>query len=180
MDPAAVATASTATKITVGAPTVEDVPALIALVNALAAERSFFFIMPIDPITGPAILRDHLASIAVSHNEAVLVARHEGELVGLVTGMRGTHPARRGGVEIGVGVYAPWRRQGIGAALVTGLAHWAQTVGCHRLQLHVVTANAPAIALYRKLGFVLEGNLCATATIDGKRFDELLMAKLID
>jgi putative acetyltransferase len=97
-----------------------------------------------------------------------------------VTGLRSTHPARRGSVEIGVGVFAPWRRQGIGAALIAALEHWAQEVGCHRLQLHVVTANAPAIALYRKLGFVLEGTLRAIATIDGKRFDELLMAKLVD
>jgi len=180
VDAVPVAKAGAAINISVGAPSVEELPARITLVNALAAERSFFFIMPIDPVTGLAILRDHLASIAVSGNEAVLAARYEGELVGLLTGMRGVHPARRGAVEIGVGVYAPWRRQGIGAALVMALEHWARVVGCHRLQLHVVTANAPAIALYRKLGFTLEGTLRAIATIDGKRFDELLMAKLVD
>ena len=75
---------------------------------------------------------------------------------------------------------APWRGQGIGAALMMSLERWARGFGCHRLQLPVVTANAPAIALYRKLGFVLEGSLRATASIAGQRIDELLMAKLLD
>ena len=46
MDAAAIAKTGAATKITVGVPIEEDVPALIALVNALAAERSLLSLCP--------------------------------------------------------------------------------------------------------------------------------------
>jgi hypothetical protein len=75
--------------VSVGAPSVDEAPALIALVNRLATEPNFLFINPIDPENGDALVRNHLASIAATQNEAVLVARAGRELVGLVTGIRG-------------------------------------------------------------------------------------------
>jgi ribosomal-protein-alanine N-acetyltransferase len=46
------------------------------------------------------------------------------------------------------------RRQGIGAALIRELAVRAKEKGALRFHLEVRASNAPAIALYRKLGFV--------------------------
>lgn len=163
----------------IGVPGDDDVPALVALINALAAERNQLFIQPVDPVTGIAAVRAHLAAIALSGAETVLVARDGYELVGLITGTRGGHPARRGVIDIGIGVRASHRGKGIGFALLTALETWARNAGCHRLQLHVVTGNAPAIALYRKAGFAVEGKLEATAMLDGETLDEFEMGKLI-
>jgi len=163
----------------IGAPAAADVPALIALVNALAAENTYLFVTPLDPRADAARLAAHLAAIAASGDEVVLVARDGRELVGLVTGKRGAHPARRGVVEIGIGVRPAWHRRGIGTALMQALERWARGAGCHRLQLPVVTANAAAIALYRKQGFVQEGTARAAALVGGTPLDEFLMAKLI-
>ena len=164
---------------TIGVPGEDDVPALIALINTLAAEHSQLFIQPVDPVTGVAALRAHLAAIATSGSEAVLVARDGSSLSGLVTGTRGGHPARRGVIDIGIGVRADHRGQGIGFALLAALEAWAHGAGCHRLQLHVVTTNAPAIALYRKAGFAIEGKREATAMLDGQMLDEFEMGKLL-
>jgi GNAT superfamily N-acetyltransferase len=49
------------------------------------------------------------------------------------------------------------RRQGIGAALVEAVAHWARTRGLKRLFLDVVERNTPAIALYARKGFIATG-----------------------
>jgi ribosomal-protein-alanine acetyltransferase len=46
------------------------------------------------------------------------------------------------------------RRQGIGAALIRELAVRAKEKGALRFHLEVRASNAPAIALYQKLGFV--------------------------
>lgn len=166
--------------VAVAVPTNADVPELIALINILATERNFLFIMPIDPKSGVSVVISHLASIAATGNEAVLIARSDGEMVGLITGIRGTHPARRGSVEIGIGVRPDQRGRGVGLHLMTGLEAWARRVGCHRLQLRVVTTNLPAIALYRKVGFATEGVLRAGAIVGGMRYDDLQMAKILD
>jgi GNAT superfamily N-acetyltransferase len=171
--------AAPASAVDVAIPTAADVPALIALVNALATEPNFLFINPIDPVAGVAIVKSHLDAIAANRNEIVLVAREGSELVGLVTGLRGTHPARRGAIDIGLGVLPDHRRRGIGRVLMLGLERWALSVGCHRLQLRVTTENAAAFALYRKCGFLVEGVYHAGAMIDGRYYDDFEMAKLI-
>lgn len=166
--------------ITVAAPAPNDIAPLIALVNALAAEPGYLFIMPIDPETGQAALAAHLAATAADGSETVLLAHCGSALAGLATGRRGVHPARHGILEIGLGVAAPWRRHGVGRALMAGLERRARGAGYHRLELRVVTRNEAAIALYRSLGFEPEGTQRATAIVQGERLDELMMAKLLD
>jgi RimJ/RimL family protein N-acetyltransferase len=173
------ASGATLPRIVVRAPGERDIPGLIDLVNALAAEVAALFINPIDRATGPEALRAHLAAMAQSGSEAVLVAERDGTIAGLLTVRRGAHPATRGVAEIAVGVAAAQRRHGIGRALLSALDRWAEGERVHRLQLNVVTSNAPAIALYRERGYEIEGTLHASARIAGRSVDQLMMAKLL-
>lgn len=166
-------------EVTIGAPDVADAPILIALVNRLATEPNFLFINPIDPTSGLELVRNHLVTIATTQSEAVLVAREGKTLVGLVTGIRGNHAARRGVIDIGLGVIPERRGRGIGYLLMKGLERWAITAGCHRLQLRVTIDNAAAVALYRKCGFDVEGIARNGASVDGRYYDDFQMAKLI-
>ena len=52
-----------------------------------------------------------------------------------------------------VAVHPDFRRRGIAEALVTGLVEELKNKGSHCLTLEVRASNAPAIALYEKLGF---------------------------
>ena len=52
-----------------------------------------------------------------------------------------------------VAVHPDFRRRGIAEALVNGLVDTLKTKGSHCLTLEVRASNAPAIALYEKLGF---------------------------
>ena len=52
-----------------------------------------------------------------------------------------------------VAVHPGFRRRGIAGALVNGLVDDLKTKGSHCLTLEVRASNAPAIALYEKLGF---------------------------
>lgn len=47
----------------------------------------------------------------------------------------------------------PFRRRGLGRRLVAGLVGWARGQGATRIYLQVEDENAPAIALYRGVGF---------------------------
>lgn len=52
-----------------------------------------------------------------------------------------------------VAVHPDFRRRGIAEVLVNGLVDTLKTKGSHCLTLEVRASNAPAIALYEKLGF---------------------------
>ena len=56
-----------------------------------------------------------------------------------------------------VAVHPDYRRCGVAEALVNGLVAYLQKTGSRCLTLEVRASNAPAIALYGKLGFTEQG-----------------------
>ena len=55
--------------------------------------------------------------------------------------------------ETSIGVEVDWRGQGVGRALLNALVAMARANGHHALSLSVDARNAPALALYRSIGF---------------------------
>ncbi|NMB90388.1 MAG: GNAT family N-acetyltransferase, partial [Chloroflexi bacterium] len=51
--------------------------------------------------------------------------------------------------------------------------------GIHRLELTVMTHNQRALALYRKMGFEIEGTLRHNMRVDGVYVDEYSLAQLL-
>jgi ribosomal protein S18 acetylase RimI-like enzyme len=80
-------------------------------------------------------------------------------------------------VRLSVVVHRGFRGRGIGRALAEGLQEWARrTRGIRKVELLVRATNAPAIALYRRLGFRTEGRLRKRARVGhGKLIDDLAM-----
>lgn len=87
----------------------------------------------------------------------LVIAEHAGELVGFAVG-------KVVAVESGsvaeletVVVIRTARRMGVGKALCEEVIAWAREQGVVEIELEVRSANAPARALYRSLGFVEVG-----------------------
>ncbi|MBX3606858.1 MAG: GNAT family N-acetyltransferase [Piscinibacter sp.] len=106
------------------------------------------------------------------------------ELHGEVVGSAGVHPAgtalrRRHVMHLGISVAREFQGRGVGSALMAAICdyadHWA---GVLRLELTVYTDNEPAIALYRKFGFVIEGTHRGYALRHGRYADVYAMARL--
>jgi ribosomal protein S18 acetylase RimI-like enzyme len=77
-------------------------------------------------------------------------------------------------------VLAPYRRRGIGAALLAAAEEWARAAAVTKLELHVFPHNEPAIALYEKHGYEREGHRRAHyRRPDGTLVDAILMAKFL-
>jgi RimJ/RimL family protein N-acetyltransferase len=101
--------------------------------------------------------RRYLRSLRRSPHAAVYVAEAPEGLVARLSVARDPHPASFHVADLGLMVAATHRRHGIGQALLETTVRWAREVGVTKLELHVFPHNEPALALYRRFGFVEEG-----------------------
>jgi putative acetyltransferase len=89
------------------------------------------------------------------------------------------HPRRRHAGQIGMAVRDDWQGKGAGSALMRAAIDLADKwLNLTRLELDVYTDNEPAIRLYKKFGFVIEGTLVRYAYRDGQYVDTYAMARL--
>lgn len=90
-----------------------------------------------------------------------------------------TNPRRRHAGQIGMAVRDDMQGQGIGAALmqagVDAADNWLNLL---RLELEVFVDNDPAVRLYSRYGFAVEGALVRYAYRNGQYVDVYKMARL--
>jgi putative acetyltransferase len=103
---------------------------------------------------------------------------------GVVVGELGLHtfpksPRRKHVGSIGMAVHDAWHGKGVGTALMQATIELAEKwLNLTRIQLEVYTDNEPAIRLYQKFGFEIEGTLRNFAFRDGQYVDVYAMARL--
>jgi len=85
--------------------------------------------------------------------DGFFVAEAAGEPVGTLS----VFEEQDGVGEIGMMLAVGWRGRGLGTRLMQVAIEHARARGMHKLSLGVWPHNEPAIALYRKFGFVEEG-----------------------
>lgn len=91
----------------------------------------------------------------------------------------GKSPRRSHAMNIGMAVPSAWQGKGVGTALISAIVDLADNwLNVTRLELTVYTDNAPAVALYRKFGFEIEGTHKAYALRAGRYVDAHAMARL--
>jgi RimJ/RimL family protein N-acetyltransferase len=146
-----------------------DAPALARLFALVAAERDRIGTEP------PVDIDDRTKQFA-STADAAIVAVAGGRIVGHVH----VEVSHSGTGEIGMLVDANWRGRGVGSALLPAAIQWARAQGLHKLSLEVFPTNAPALALYRKCGFVEEGRRVKQyRRASGELWDSLMMGLLL-
>jgi ribosomal protein S18 acetylase RimI-like enzyme len=124
----------------------EDAPALARLFAAVAAEGDG---IASEPPVDVAARSEQFARSA----DASQVAEAAGAVIGHIH----VDVGRFGSGDLGMLVDAAWRGRGVGTALLAAAIAWARERGLHKLCLEVFPTNAPALALYRRAGFVEEG-----------------------
>jgi putative acetyltransferase len=108
-----------------------------------------------------------------------IVACAGDELIGELDISTTPRPRRRHAGQIGMGVRDDWHGKGAGTALMRAAVEMADNwLNLGRLELEVFTDNEPAIRLYQKFGFVIEGTLREFGLRDGVFADAFAMARL--
>lgn len=114
-----------------------------------------------------------------SPNSTIFVAEKDNELVGYILARGGTVHRNKHSVYLAIGVLQHYAGQGIGKQLFHTVEQWAREKELLRLELKVMTHNERAIALYKKCGFVIEGEAVHGVIVNGEPKNEFFMAKLL-
>ena len=157
----------------------KDIPEYLHLTKYIDNETAFLSVDPEDP--RPKFM-EMVAALA-QKNQLFLVAEHQdGYLVGHLGAFwrRGKGKRVRHCVHIGLGVVKDFWGKGIGTLMFEAMEKWAKEQGITRLELDVMTNNERGVALYKKMGFEIEGTKRQSICIDGEYIDEYMMSKILD
>jgi putative acetyltransferase len=136
------------------------------------------------PFPSAEIWRKRLAEPPEGMFGLVACVGGDGAGAGEVVGQLNIHtapnrPRRRHAGQIGMAVRDDWQGKGVGTALLQAGVDLADNwLNLRRLELEVFTDNEPAVRLYKKFGFVVEGELVEYAYRDGRYVNVYTMARL--
>ena len=157
-------------------PVREDAQRYWNLLNALDYETEFMMYEPGERTCNLARIENMLADSP--ENMFVRCIEDGDELVGFISAGRGGHNRTQHSAYIVCGIREKYRRQGLGKKLFGRLDEWAKVQKIHRLELTVVAENIPAINLYLKAGYTIEGTARHSMRIGGRYVDEYHMSKV--
>jgi len=147
-----------------------------ACLDSVARERVYLAFLKAPPLASTrAFVRSNIAQgvlqfIAVTGDERVV-----GWCDIASKTLKGfTHVGR-----LGMGVHRDFRGRGIGRRLLVASLEMAKQNGLERVELEVFASNLPAIQLYEKAGFVVEGVQNKARTLDDTYEDRVHGAPIL-
>ncbi|GAB4416140.1 MAG: GNAT family N-acetyltransferase [Bacteroidia bacterium] len=158
---------------------ITDAEAYLDLLHQLDASSAYTLVEPGERLTAIREQMDEIRSIEASPNQCLLIVEDGDLLVAWIGAFGSSYRRIRHTVSIGIGVIAAYQRRGIGTWLFEELEAWAWKRDISRLELLVAAENKPAISLYRKMGFQIEGTKRESYRLDARLIDEYLMSKLL-
>jgi L-phenylalanine/L-methionine N-acetyltransferase len=129
------------------------------------------------PFSSEQVWREELAR--ERDNNISIVACLRDEVVGHLALSVYMNPRTRHSGHFGIAVRDDWQGKGVGSELMKACVDLADNwLNLTRLDLRVYVDNEPAITLYKKFGFEIEGTHKRFAFRDGEYVDAHVMARL--
>jgi RimJ/RimL family protein N-acetyltransferase len=154
----------------------EHIEGYHAALDVVARERRYLSLLEAPPME--ASRRFVGRSIAGGYPN--FVALDGDRVVGWCDVVPGDRPSTRHCGHLGMGLVAEWRGRGVGRRLIERSLEAARAFPLARVDLWVRADNERAAALYRKVGFEVEGRRRRTLLVDGVYYDDIVMAVLLD
>lgn len=162
-----------------------DAPALVRYMSRVNRETTFLSMEAgefekIYPVEREAQLLAEWAEAGYHLN--LLALTGEGEIAGCCNCAYSMEKQRyRHRASLGLSVRQDYWRQGLGRRLLEIQEGWCRSQGITKLCLEVDTSNTPALGLYLRMGFEVEGTLRREVHMaDGSYRDLYIMAKFLD
>jgi ribosomal protein S18 acetylase RimI-like enzyme len=151
----------------------EHIPDFHAAVDVVAREKKYLAFLEAPPLeeTTKFVLN------SIQQNNPQFVVLSDGNVVGWCDVIRNTKRIVYSHCgTLGIGLLPEFRGQGIGRRLMQTTIDAAWQCGITRIELTVRAHNANAIALYKSLGFEIEGLQRNAVRIDGQYQNVYAMA----
>lgn len=142
-------------------------------------ESGFMLYEPGERETTVEQQRKSIERILSEKKSIFFVAEFENKLVGFIAALGGDLKRNQHSAYLVLGVLENYQGQGIATKLFNRVFEWAKEVEITRLELTVIKDNTKAFNLYRKMGFVLEGEKVYSLIINGQPVNEYYLYKLL-
>lgn len=157
----------------------EDAAAFAKLIQEVEKESEFMLYEANERKVSPEIQTNMILSLTTKENSNIFVAEIEGELVGYLIAVGGTARRTAHSANLVIGILERFRGQGIGTRLFEEVEIWARKQHLHRLGLSVMSTNEAGQALYKKMGFEMEGIKRHSLNVNGTFIDEYCLSKIL-
>lgn len=166
----------------------DDAEAFLELRRKLDQETRFMLLEPDERSMTLVEQQAELAELSATQNATIFVVEDDEtdpgtdkiSLIGYLGLYGGRYRRNQRTAYLVIGIRKPFTGLGIGRHLFQAMETWAREHDFHRLELTVITENRPAIALYQKQGFTIEGTRSQTLYTNDRYQDEYWMAKLLE
>ncbi|MGE5682027.1 MAG: N-acetyltransferase family protein [Bacillota bacterium] len=153
----------------------EHIESFHRCLDSVSRERLYLAFLEAPPLES---VKEYVES-NIANDIPQFVALAEGEVIGWCD----ISPLKLEGFRhcgrLGMGVHKDYRNSGIGRMLIVNTIQKAVNKGMERIELEVFASNKPAITLYEKMGFKVEGIKRKARKIDQNYEDIIEMALLI-
>ncbi|WP_159090910.1 GNAT family N-acetyltransferase [Aquimarina aquimarini] len=119
---------------------------------------------------------EHIQNFHKHPNSLLLVAEYNGELIGNIDLTASWRKKMQHTAMIGMGIHTKWHNQGIGTLLIQNVLEWSkEKSSLSVIWLEVYASNLTGIALYKKMGFKINGSIPKFFLEAGKYIDKTCM-----
>ncbi|HET7628822.1 MAG TPA: GNAT family N-acetyltransferase [Bacillales bacterium] len=158
----------------------EDAEAFLEMKKQLDRETEFMLYEPDERQTTLEEMRSQLKEAEQSERLAIFAVFDDERPVGFVESHAGSLRRNRHRASLVIGLLQAYRGRGYGRALLERLEQWARLKGIRRLELTVMEHNRPAMFLYSRFGFSIEGMRKGSLCVNDELVNEFYMAKRLD
>lgn len=154
--------------------TVEDANEIVMLVKKVMGEVSFF-----PKESGEFDLTAEDEAEYIKNISLFLVVEIDGKIAGSTTLQKGSTKRTSHVADFGITILKEYSGLKIGTLLMEEVIKWCKENQVEKIELDVFEENTPAIALYKKFGFIEEGRKNKNIKIKGEYKSTLLLARFL-
>ena len=150
----------------------------IAFLRRVSAETSFMARSASDSPADAALAAEIIADQLEDDRALEIAAWPDDRMIacGSIGRIASAYPRKRHRAQLGVAVLREYWGLGLATAILRALIDAAPSMGYAQIELSVVSENARALNLYRRLGFREMGRIPDALRLDdGRPMDEILM-----